>query len=277
MRIALIADVHGNPIALDAVLRDAASAGAERFLFLGDHCAIGPEPSAVLERIARLPDAVLTRGNTDRYIVTGDGPPPGVKAVREDPDLIPVFAQIAASFAWTRGHVTATGWLSWLEALPLEIRLEPGGIRMLAVHAAPGTDDGPGIHPGCSDAELGGMMAEADADLLIVGHTHEPLVRRAGDGMVVNVGSVSNPRAPDLRASYLMLEATSAGVELKPRRVAYDHEAFVASVFRSRHPSADFILAHQRGEVGSTAPHADHLPLAAGTTARVGNGVVVVK
>lgn len=277
MRIAIISDIHGNPVALAAVLRDAASAGVERFWFLGDHCAIGPEPSAVLERIARLPDATLTRGNTDRYAVTGEGPPPGLNAVREDPELIPVFARIAASFAWTRGHLTATGWLGWLESLPLEIRFELGEIRVLAVHAAPGKDDGPGVHPGSSDVELADMMAEADADLLFVGHTHEALVRRAGDGIVVNLGSVSNPRAPDLRASYVILEATSAGVELEPRRVAYDHESFVASVLRSRHPAADFILAHQRGEVCGTAPHADHVPVARGTTVRLRDAVVALK
>jgi len=276
VRIALISDIHGNTIALDAVLRDAESAGVERFWFVGDHCAIGPEPSAVIERIAELPDAAFTRGNTDRYVVTGEGPPPGVNAVRENPELVPLFAQIAASFAWTRGHVTATGRLGWLDGLPLEIRTELGGVRVLAVHAAPGTDDGPGIHPGCSDADLAGIMAGAEADLIVVGHTHEAMVRRAGDGIVVNLGSVSNPRAPDLRASYAILEATTGGVVLQPRRVAYDHDAFVASVLRSRHPAVDFILAHQRGEVAAMPRHADHTPVARGTTVDVRGGVVAL-
>ncbi len=261
MRIALLADVHGNPIALDAVLADARAAGAERVWVVGDLAAIGPEPAAVLERVAALDGAVVTRGNTDRYVVTGEGPPPGLATVRGDPALIPTYAALAASFAWTRGYLTGRGWLEWLERLPLEHRLTtPEGVRVLAVHAAPGTDDGEGVHPGCSDAELGARLAGADAELVVVGHTHEAMVRRVGRCTVLNVGSVSNPRAPDLRAGYALLEVTTHGVEVEPRRVAYDHDAFAASVRRSRHPAAEFILRHQRGELSARTPHVDHTP-----------------
>jgi putative phosphoesterase len=270
MRIALLSDVHGNPVALDAVLADARAAGAERTWVLGDHAAIGPEPAAAVERIAALDGVVVTRGNTDRYVVTGEGPPPELAAVRDDPTMIPTYAAIAASFAWTRGYLTGRGWLDWLERLPLEHRLTtPSGVRLLAVHAAPGTDDGEGVHPGRSDAELATLLSAADADVVIVGHTHEAMARRVGGRVVVNLGSVSNPRAPDLRASYALLEVTTAGVEIVPRRVAYDHAAFTAAVHRSRHPAAEFILRHQRGELPSRPPHADHTPLAPGARIRV--------
>ena len=263
MRIALLADVHGNPVALDAVLADVRTAGAEQTWVVGDLAATGPEPAAVLERVAALPGAVVTRGNTDRYVVTGEGPPPDLAAVRADPALIPTYAALAASFAWTRGYVTARGWLAWLERLPLEHRLTtPSGVGVLAVHAAPGTDDGEGVHPGRSDAELGALLGGTDADVAVVGHTHEAMARRVGGRVVVNVGSVSNPRAPDLRARYALLEVTPTGVEIALRRVAYDHQAFAAAVLRSRHPAAAFILSHQRGELPAGAPHADHTPTA---------------
>jgi len=51
----------------------------------------------------------------------------------------------------------------------------------------------------------------------------------------------------------------------------------VASVLRSGHPSADFILAHQRGEVAGAVPHADHVPVAPGTSVHAGNGVVILR
>ena len=70
------------------------------------------------------------------HVVTGDGPPPDLAAVRADPALIPTYAAIAASFAWTRGYLTGRGWLEWLARLPLEHHLTtPSGVRVLAVHA----------------------------------------------------------------------------------------------------------------------------------------------
>jgi hypothetical protein len=91
--------------------------GADAYWGLGDFAAIGPEPVAVLERLAALENATVIRGNTDRYVVTGEGPPPSSEEARANPDLIHLFARVAASFAWTRGYVTAAGWLDWLEKL----------------------------------------------------------------------------------------------------------------------------------------------------------------
>jgi predicted phosphodiesterase len=265
MRIALISDIHGNTIALDAVLADAAAMGAEQYWFIGDFSVLGPEPAAVVDRVASLPGARYVRGNTDRYMVAGDAPPPTLDAVRSDSALISTYAEIAASLAWTQGYLTASGWLGWFERLPLELRLStPAAVRVLAVHAAPGTDDGAGVHPGRSNAELSSLLEGAEADLVVVGHTHEPMVRRVGSQVVVNLGSVSNPKPPDLRASYGLLEVTNHGVEFAHRRVAYDRVAFADAVRRSRHPSAEFILGFQRGHRPAAAPHPDHVPFETG-------------
>lgn len=259
-RIAVIADIHGNTIALEAVLADARSLGVDEFWFIGDFCAIGSDPVGVIDRIIDIDTVRCTRGNTDRYVVTGEGPPPDLEAVRRNPALIPVYAAIAASFAWTKGCVTAHGRLEWLENLPLDIRLTATGLRILAVHAAPGTDDGVGVHPGRSNAELATLLTGSDAGLVLVGHTHEPMVRRIGEVMLVNVGAVSNPRAPDLRACYAVLELGSTGFGVRHRRVEYDHRAYIESVRRSRHPAAEFILGFQRGEHPGHVPHADDTP-----------------
>lgn len=265
MRIAILSDIHGNLIALDAVLADAHALGVEQFWIIGDFCAIGPEPAAVLDRVTTLDGALFTRGNTDRYVTTGEQPPPDLATVQNDPTLVATYAKIAASFAWTRGFVTASGCFDWLQQWPLEIRLTaPGGIRLLAVHASPGNDDGEGIHPGLSNAQLGELIGEPEAGVVFVGHTHEAMVRRVGPVLLVNLGSVSNPRYPDLRASYVALEMTNAGLEFEHRRVTYDHSAFMERVHRSRHPAADFILSFQRGEQHRRQAHADDTPFVLG-------------
>lgn len=251
MRIALFSDVHGNPIALDAVLADIqAQGGADEYWILGDLCAIGHDPVGVLERVTRLPKACFVRGNTDRYIATNGSPKPFPEKVAADPDLLPKFTEVQKSFAWTQGAITATGWLAWLGALPLEQRLAlPDGTRILLVHAAPGTDDGDGIYPTHTDAELQNILKRCDADVVCVGHNHTVIDRQVGAVRVINPASVSNPLPPDLRASYALITADESGHQIEFRRAEYDREAAIEAVKRSQHPATDYITRFLTGQV----------------------------
>ncbi len=249
MRIALLSDIHGNPIALDAVLTDVqAQSGVDAYWILGDLAAIGYDPVGVLERLVELSNVRFVRGNTDRYVVTGERPNPTFATVESEPRLLPLLVDVAQSFAWTQGAITATGWLEWLAALPLEQRtLLPCGSRLLGVHASPGSDER-GVHPGLSEDELRSLFADCAADLVCVGHTHWPMDLRVDGVHVVNLGSVSNPLPPDLRASYVILEAASSGYRLQHRWVDYDHQAVIAAAERVRHPVAGYIARHMLGQ-----------------------------
>lgn len=261
MRIALFSDIHGNLAALDAVLADAAALGVDRHVAVGDLAAIGPEPVAVLERLGGLEGLVAVRGNTDRYVVTGEGPPPSLEQAQANVDLVDLHARVKASFAWTRGCVTTAGWLDWMERLPVEARIAlPDGTRLLAVHASPGCDEGEGVHPGQSDEALASLIEGCDAELVCTGHTHEPVLRTIGEVRVVNLGCVGNPVAPDLRASYVVVDASATGTSIHHRRVDYDRRAFLRAMERTRPPEYEFILSHYRGERPSRVPHADHVP-----------------
>lgn len=259
MRLALISDIHGNTLGLDAVLADARARAIDETWFLGDFCAIGPDPAGVLERVTRVDHARFIRGNTDRYVCTNDRPPPSLADIRADTTQIEMYANIAASFAWTRGFLSATGWFDWLARLPVEIRETIDGTRILAVHAAPGTDDGVGIHPGQGNAELSVILDGCSADVAIVGHTHEPMLRRVDSVTLINLGSVGNPRSGDLRASYVILDVSRDGVFAEHRRVSYDRDAFVSQVRASHHPASAFILSHQRGEVQARPRHPENV------------------
>ncbi len=119
MRIALLSDIHGNLIALEAVLVDIqAQGGADAFWVLGDLVAAGPQPVAVLGRISHLPTVRTVRGNTHRYTITLDRPRPTVEEVMATPNLLPIFAEVAHTFAWTQGCLAAAGWLDYLSDLP---------------------------------------------------------------------------------------------------------------------------------------------------------------
>ncbi len=249
MRIALMSDIHGNPIALDAVLQDIDLAGGvDRYWILGDLVAIGHGPVKVLTKLSRLPSVRFARGNTDRYVCTGDRPGPTLEEAKADLNLMQALVEVAGSFAWTQGAITSAGWFGWLSDLPLELRTSlPDGTRLLGVHASPGSDEVP-IHPTSSEAEIESLLTDCEADLIVVGHTHVPLNVQVNGKYVVNVGSVSIPVLPDLRASYAIVDADESGYEIQTRKVAYDREAAIAATLRIRHPGAGFIIRHMRGE-----------------------------
>lgn len=250
MRIAIFSDIHGNSIALDAVLEDIRAQGdVDEYWVLGDLVALGPNPVGVLERLTQLPHIHVTRGNTDRYVLTGISHNPTMEQVEQDPTLLPKFAQVVRSFAWTEGMVAGAGCIDWLAALQLEQQcILENGTRVLGVHAAPGTDDGDGVFPRQSAQALHDIVANCKADLLFVGHTHYSMYVVANKVRVVNLGSISNPLVPDLRAKYTILESNAQGYWLEQRRVDYDRRAVVEQLTRVHHPARDFIAHFLRGE-----------------------------
>jgi predicted phosphodiesterase len=245
--LGVISDVHGNRVALEAVIADGVSQGVDSWWVLGDVVAIGPEPVATLDVVLGLPNVAIIRGNTERYVLTTDRPPPHRDDVITRPELMDVFVEVEASFSWTRGALAAHGMLDVLAGLPLECRVElPDGTRVLGVHASPGRDDGAGITPHRPEGEL--QAALADADIVCAGHTHQPTDRIVGEVRALNPGSVSNPVVEDLRASYSIIHADRHGHGVEHRCVAYDTEEFLGRVARSGHPAAEYIASFQRGE-----------------------------
>ena len=246
MRIALLSDIHGNEIALNAVLADVtARGGADGYWILGDLVALGPRPLEVLEILSSLPNARFIRGNTDRYVALGDRPSPSPDEVRDNPQLLSSLVEVANTFAWTQGMVTAAGWLEWLRDLPLEVTSTlPDGTRFLGVHASPGRDDGHGILPDMKPTEIAELVASCNADLVCVGHTHRPSDQRSSGVHIVNLGAVSLSLAEDKCSSYVLLEARQDGYRVQHRRVLYDRSAVIDQLNEVRHPGRSYLIKH---------------------------------
>lgn len=270
MRLVILSDVHGNPIALDAVVADAEKLGViDGYWVLGDLVAQGYDPAGALERLAELPNARFVMGNTDRWVMTGDWAEGlsnyiGVPADPEEitaiitPEMVGPLVIYSQGLAWTHGCLAATGWLDWLSKIPLEERTTlPDGTRMLGVHVAPGRNSGPPVEPTTTDEELWGMVSGCEAELVFVADTHWPLDRRIGEIRVVNVGSVSNPRrdlSDDVRASYAVLDADESGYEVALHRVSFDVEAVMRAIRNSNFfPNPGWLISK----------FADHTPAAA--------------
>jgi predicted phosphodiesterase len=249
VRLDLFSDVHGNSIALGAVLADVARrGGTDAYWVLGHLVALGHDPVGVLERVSALP-AVVIRGNTDRHVATGERPPPRAEDAARDPALAPVVAEVTGSFAWTVDRVTAAGGTGWLDRLPREARTTlPDGTRLLGVHASPQSDEGAGIRDDSSDADLEAVLAGGDADVVVAGHTHQAIDRMVGATRVINLGRVSNPRPRDLRASYVLVDADATSHRVEHVRVDSEHDAVGAALDALEHPRRSSLIAKQRGE-----------------------------
>lgn len=246
MKIALLADIHGNDLALQAVLTDIErQGGVDAFWVLGDLAAIGHAPVKVLDILAALPNVKIIRGNTDSYLVTGDRPGPTLPEVVSDPAKLGLLVEMEGNFSWTQGAVTATGWLDWLSDLPLEFRAQlPDGTTVLGVHASPGRDSGPGLLPEDGEAEMEALLLDCPEDLVCVGHTHQPFSLYFRGKHIVNPGSVSNPGGSDPRASFAILTANEDGYQVEHFRVPYDHHKVIEILAQIRHPARRFIMQH---------------------------------
>ena len=225
MRIAVISDVHSNVLALDAVLAHVGSVDA--LWHLGDIVGYGPDPDAVVDRLAAA-GAIGVRGNHDSAAIGGD-------------EIDWFNADARAAMEWTRRAI-GPATIAWLEALPQ--RREESDFTM--VHGSP-------LDPTWEYVTTAAAARDNLRDVTTThglnGHTHVPLAfslegDRAGqiapslepgtalDGprLLLNPGSVGQPRDGDPRASCLVLDLAARRAHWS--RVPYDIDA-VQSRMRS--------------------------------------------
>src|SRR4029453_15906295 len=123
MRLGLVSDVHGNRVALEAVVADGRAQGVAAWWGLGDPAALGPGPGGTLGVLGTPPPpAWAPPGRTPGPAAPpAPRPPPTRAEAAADPVLMDRLVEVESSFSWTRGALAAGGWLDWLGGLA------PGG------------------------------------------------------------------------------------------------------------------------------------------------------
>lgn len=251
MRIALLADIHGNSMALQAVLDDIkARGGVDGYWVLGDSCAIGYDPIGVLERLGELPNLIAIKGNADRYVSSFDLPSPSLDDAKSDISKIATLREVAGNFSWTRGALDATGWANWLRDLPFDHTLQlPDETSVLLVHSQPDTDEDKGFNPSLTDEEVEGALAGVVAQLICVGHFHMSMRRYFRDQQIVNPGSVCNSFHGDTRSYYAVLDASESGFDIKFYGVTYDLEKAIQLARLTLNIGNDYNISALLGQV----------------------------
>ncbi len=232
MRIAVLSDIHGNLLGLDACLADLESqGGADAIVVAGDLCLDGPKPKKVLQRLDEV-GAACVRGNKDRYLVE-DAPGKTFEAAE------------AAQIAWTRREI-GERWLSWLKDLPFALRIGDDRNQLLVVHANVRSDD-EYIAPDADDSALERLIGDDGATAIAFGHLHIPYARIWRAKLLVNVSSAGLPKDGDPRAGYAIFTERDGGWQVKHRRVAFDVKKVATQLADSGIPgSADLIATLRR-------------------------------
>lgn len=197
-RIALIGDVHGRADALVAVLDAVSDAGITDGVCNGDVVMRGPDPKRCIALLRSLGWPTVM-GNTDRQVLSGN----------PRPKDHPASSRIG-SRSWTYRHLSPDE-LAWLHALPMVERITFGGYHIVVTHGDQESLQTPITHQS-SDDELAAQLDALNADVLVVGHTHRPLVRWIGDRLVINPGTIGESRSHDWQPQWAWLEITPAGL-----------------------------------------------------------------
>ena len=207
MRIAVLSDIHGNLLALDACLADLESqGGADAVAVAGDLCLAGPKPKKVLQRLEEI-GAACIRGNKDRYLC--------------DEEIPGTLGQAAVlQIAWTRREL-GERWITWLRELPFALRIGDDCNQLLIVHANPKNDD-EHIWPDADEVTLERLIGDEPAATIAFGHLHLPYVRMWRGKLLVNVAAVGVPKDGDPRACYAIFTEREGGWQVKHRRVPFD-------------------------------------------------------
>lgn len=242
-RIGLIGDIHGNPFALAAVLAAGRAAHVTRWLVLGDVVAMGPDPNVVLELLDAVDVVATISGNTERYVLDDDLPDPTFDDVAQDPSLLPRLAEIAGTFGWTKGFLAAAGRTDTIRDYSPQFRMKlPDGTCVLAVHASMVSDEGEGITPTLAGPDVERLFPDHRADLIVGGHTHQRTDLVLDGVRFINPGSVSNHHAPDLPATFSILDVGPSSHSFSHHDVSYDKSEAIRAIRRSGIPGSEFLV-----------------------------------
>ena len=217
VRLAFIADIHGNQDALEAVLADVRSQGGDKLYVNGDVVNRGPDSVQALETLLALtPQPVFVMGNHDdlmRLWLSRDETLPGDWF--EDP--------FWAATAWSANQLNAAGLIETIAAWPMTLRIEHGGLPSIEIAHGTHAYYRESLGSRTPTSRLHELLDEAQAGVIIGSHTHKPMILPVEGGrLILNTGAVGAPFNDDPSAQYLLLDSADGRWQPSVRAVPYD-------------------------------------------------------
>ena len=233
MRVAFISDIHANFTALQAVLADIKSQGADQIICLGDTVCLGPQPVETLDSLKDL-KGIYIRGNHDQALLD-----PANTAQYE------IAENLTPDLHWCRERLTPDD-IEFIKSFKISYGFNfPNGIQLLAFHGSPiSTTDI--IQSNTPPELLDKYFAGQDASVFIGGHSHIQMYRRYGKKLILNSGSVGSAfefiyspgNTPRLLhwAEYTIIEQSGNSFHVDLRRVNFDTTALLKIIQESNLP-----------------------------------------
>jgi putative phosphoesterase len=228
MRVGVISDIHGNVMALEAVLAALEQDGIDRVVCLGDVAAMGPQPVEVVRRLRAL-DCPVVMGNCDLWFSEGQ---------------LPEDEGIAEQVRWARRLLSSED-VAFMQSFQPSVRLTlDDHLDLLCFHGSPRSNEEV-ILATTPEDQLDAMVDGADATIMIGGHTHVQMVRRYRHGIIANAGSVGRPRNPVTGperyrippwAEYALVSGTGGAISVELRRLPLDIESMSHAAARTDFP-----------------------------------------
>lgn len=212
MRMAILADIHGNLPALEAVVGDLQRQAPDIVYLAGDQVNRCPWNCEVMALISDMAWPAIA-GNHDLvigWINTPENRPPFTER-EQFPTLW-----------WTHEQLT-TEQLTTIRQWPLERQLVFDGLPPIRLFHGIPNNPFIGILPEEPDTQISKRLQEIRESVIVCGHTHRPLARTVADWSIYNGGSVGIPYNSDPSAQYLLLDGRSNRWQPTWRRVPYDH------------------------------------------------------
>jgi predicted phosphodiesterase len=200
--IAVLYDIHGNLVALEAVLAEAGQAGATTYLLGGDYATFGPWPRETAELLADLRAVARIRGNVERWL-------------REEPEVPESARKLVTPALAAARESLGPELVARLYELPQRAELD----ETLIVHGSPLSD----VETFAPEPQTGEerMLAGESGRTILFGHSHRQFRRTGPNGTsLVNPGSVGAPLDGDPRSAWALFEDG----EISFRRTDYDVE-----------------------------------------------------
>lgn len=213
MKVAVLADIHGNLPALKTVINHIDTWAPDTIVIAGDIVNRGPRPLECLQLVMakrRTEGWLFVRGNHEDYVLKQAQP----DAERSGPDF-----EIGQAAYWTL--LKLNGNLGELQKMPFQVAFPAPNEREVRIVHASMRGNRDGIYPDTPDEELRQKILPPPA-VLCVGHTHRPLVRQIDQTLVVNVGAVGMPFDGDYRPAYAQLTWQDNKWQVKIVRLDYD-------------------------------------------------------
>lgn len=208
MKVAVLSDVHSNLHALQAVLADVETRGLTDILCPGDVVGYGAFPNETVG-IMRQRCRMAICGNHDQAVIR-------INTAGMNP-------MAAAAIHWTAKSISAEA-VDYLRSLKAHEVVAIDGMKVELYHGSP-RDDEEYVYEVDASADL---LEASGAEILVMGHTHVPFVKRLEKGLIANAGSVGQPRDNDPRAAYLILDSTELSATIV--RVEYDTKAAAQAI-----------------------------------------------